>query len=252
MSFVQATFNNAALWAFITGFGEGVNDLRCQVADMRLKGSVDTTTHYFTKSINVLMEEYKAGVVNIPDVHKVGAFLKSCKEDDTTLRYVGNTLTLKNGNDEFSTPSHDHIMSYTTVGRAEQAISAAKKNSWKKLGRADLECHGNFSTEDIQGLSSMTKVVGKDAPVKVRLADNEMTITAGNQRGAKMSRQINVDVNAQEQECETVFGSHFPKLLNLMSSGTILFHMGNKSALVLDHSEIEQTLILKHQEGADK
>lgn len=98
----------------------------------------------------------------------------------------------------------------------------------------------------------MTKVVGKDAPVKVRLADNEMIITAGNQRGAKMSRQINVDVNTQEHECETVFGSHFPKLLNLMSSGTILFHMGNKSALVLDHSEIQQTLVLKHQEGADK
>tara|TARA_R100000388_G_scaffold92169_1_gene74866 strand:- start:4203 stop:4958 length:756 start_codon:yes stop_codon:yes gene_type:complete len=251
MTLVQATFNNDSLWAFVTGFGEGVNDLRCDVANMRLTGHADTATHYFTKSIGILMEEYKAGPVYIPDVHKVGAFLKSCKEDNTTIRHVGNTLTLKNGNDEFSTPTSEYVMSYSTVDRALGAINAAKKNSWQKLGRADLQSHGNFSMEEIRGLSALTKVVGKDAPVRVSIADGDMTITAGNQRGAKMSRQIEIDAK-DNGSCETIFGSHLPKLLNLMPSGTVIFHMGNRSALVLEHAEVAALLILKHQEGADQ
>ena len=250
MTLAQATFNNDSLWAFVTGFGEGVNDLRCDISNMRLTGHADTATHYFTKSINVLMEDYKAGPVYIPDVHKVGAFLKACKDDETTLRHVGNTLTLKNGNDEFSTPTSDYIMSHLTVNRATTAVENAKKNSWAKLGRADLESHGTFSMEEVRGLSSLTKVVGKDAPVRVSLSDGELTVTAGMQRGAKMSRSIEVDTEFNGLS-ETVFGSHFPRLINLMPSGTAIFHMGDKSALVLEHAEVAALLILKHQEGVN-
>jgi len=251
MSFVKATFNNDSLWAFMTGFGEGVNDLRCDIADMKLTGWVDTATHYFTKSIGVLMEDYKAGILYIPDVHKVGAFLKTCKEDNTVIQHVGNTLTLTNGNDEFSTPTHDHILSYATVDRAKTAIGMSKNADWKSLGRAEIQVHGNMTMEELRGISSMTKVVGKDAPVRVSIADGEVTITAGTQRGARMTRQIEVDTQ-YTGSCETVFGSHFPKLVNIMPSGTIIFHMGMKSALILRHSEVSALLVLKHQEGVDQ
>tara|TARA_R110000822_G_scaffold59325_3_gene148100 strand:+ start:5077 stop:5832 length:756 start_codon:yes stop_codon:yes gene_type:complete len=251
MSFVKATFSNASLWAFMTGFGEGVNDLRCDIADMKLTGWVDTATHYFTKSIGIHMEDYKSGIVYVPDVHKVGAFLKTCKEDNTVMQHVGNTLTLTNGNDEFSTPTHDHIMSYATVDRAKLAISMSKDAGWMSLGRAEIQAHGNMSMEELRGISSMTKVVGKDAPVRVSVEDQEMTITAGTQRGARMTRQIDIDTTFAGS-CETVFGSHFPKLANIMPSGTVIFHMGLKSALILRHSEVSALLVLKHQEGADQ
>ena len=253
----QGIFDKKVLHGFIAGFGVGVNDLRCEIHNMRMTGSVDTPTHYYRRSIpvdhNAVMSNsaYTLGKIHIPDVHKVGAFLKSCKEDNTTIRHVGNTLTLKNGNDEFSTPTSEYVMSYSTVDRALGAINAAKKNSWQKLGRADLQSHGNFSMEEIRGLSALTKVVGKDAPVRVSIADGDMTITAGNQRGAKMSRQIEIDAK-DNGSCETIFGSHLPKLLNLMPSGTVIFHMGNRSALVLEHAEVAALLILKHQEGADQ
>ena len=84
MSLAQAMFNNDSLWAYITGFGEGVNDLRCTL-DMRLHGHADdTATHYFTKSIQInwcSLTTTVAGVIYIPDVHKVGAFLKACDEE---------------------------------------------------------------------------------------------------------------------------------------------------------------------------
>jgi hypothetical protein len=253
MSLVQATFHNDSLWAFMTGFGEGVNDLRCTLADLNLKASVDTATHFFTKTIGIYNtdEDYRAGIIYIPDVHKVGAFLKACDEDTTSLRHVGNTLTLKNGNNELSMPTSDYIMSHTTVSRAESAITSAAKNKWVKLGRADLECHGMLTVGATRGMTALTKVVGKDAPVKVRVADGEMTITAGTNRGARMTRQCDVDTD-YNGTCETVFGPHFPKLLNLMPSGPALFHMGNKSALVIVHAEVACTLVLKHQEGVDQ
>lgn len=253
MSLVQATFNNDSLWAFITGFGEGVNDLRCILNDLRLVGSVDTATHFFTKTIGIhgLEDDYRAGTIYIPDVHKVGAFLKACDEELTSIRHVGNTLTLKNGNNEFSTPTSDYIMSHTTVMRAETAINYAAQNKWTKLGRADLECHGMLTIGATRGMTALTKVVGKDAPIKVRVADGEMTIAAGTNRGARMTRQCDVDTD-YNGTCETVFGPHFPKLLNLMPSGPALFHMGNKSALVIVHAELACTLVLKHQEGVDQ
>jgi len=251
MSFAKATFNNDSLWAFMTGFGEGVNDLRCDIANMKLTGKVDTTTHYFKKSIGIHMEDYKPGTVYIPDVHKVGAFLKTCKEDNTVMQHVGNTLTLTNGNDEFSTPTHDHIISYATVDRAVLALAMSEQKGWVSLGRAEIQTHGNMTMEELRGISSMTKVVGKDAPVRVSIEDQEMTITAGTQRGARMTRQIEIDTTFAGS-CETVFGSHFPKLVNIMPSGTIMFHMGMKSALILRHSEVAALLVLKHQEGADQ
>lgn len=253
MSLVQGTFNNDSLWAFVTGFGEGVNDLRCTLADLRLKASVDTATHFFTKTIGVhgVEDDYRAGIIYIPDVHKVGAFLKACDEDYTTIRHVGNTLTLKNGNNEFSTPTSDYIMSHTTVDRAEIAVRDAAQNNWTKLGRADLECHGTLTIGAIRGMTALTKVIGKDAPVKVCVADGEMTIAAGTNRGARMTRQCDVDTD-YNGTCETVFGPHFPKLLDLMPSGPAIFHMGNKSALVIVHAELACTLILKHQEGVDQ
>lgn len=253
MSLVQGTFNNDSLWAFVTGFGEGVNDLRCTLADLRLKASVDTATHFFTKTIGIhgIEDDYRAGVIHIPDVHKVGAFLKACDEEYTTIRHVGNTLTLKNGNNEFSTPTSDYIMSHTTVDRAETAISYAAQNKWDKLGRADLECHGTLTIGATRGMTALTKVIGKDAPIKVRVADGEMTIAAGTDRGARMTRQCDVDTD-YNGTCETVFGPHFPKLLNLMPSGPAIFHMGNRSALVIVHAELACTLVLKHQEGVDQ
>jgi len=252
MSMVEASFNNDDLLGFVTGFGEGVNDLQCNIANMQMVASVDVSTHYFRKSIPIQMNEnYKAGIVYIPDVHKVGAFLKSCKEQLTYIRHVGNTLTLTNGKNTFNTPTHTHILSNATVNRAESAIQEAKKNSWSNLGRAQLQCHGTLSSDEIRGLDSMTKVVGKDSPVRVVIDDGEMIITAGSQRGSKMSRNIEVDISVTSEYTETVFASHFPKLLNIMPSGDIIFHMGNKSALVLEHSDIQALLILKHQEGVE-
>ena len=252
MSMAQAHFQTDSLLAFMVGFGEGVNDLKCKIANMKLTAHVDTATHYFTKSIGIVMDDYKAGTILIPDVHKVGAFLKSCKEPTTMMRHIGNTLTLMNGNQEFSTPTHDHIISHATVDRALVAIGSAMQDGWKRIGNADLDCSGNLTMEQLRGLSSMTKVVGKDAPVSIKVADGNMIITAGSKRGARMNREIEVDVSRNtSEECETVFGSHLPKLVDIIPSGPVIFYMGNKSALVLKHGEVAATLILKHQEGVD-
>ena len=98
----------------------------------------------------------------------------------------------------------------------------------------------------------MSKVAAKDSAIKVEVNINdEMIITAGNSRGARMCRKIDVDSHAKSVPVETVFGQHMPDLAKLMPSGSVQFHMGNRSALVLVHTEVDAVMILKHQEGAD-
>jgi hypothetical protein len=247
----QAVVRTDALLALITGFGENVLDLRLTVKDNKLSGAVGMTTHFCSKGIPVIVAEdtpYHAGDILVPDVAKAAAFLKASKEKTTSLRHVGNVLTLRSGSNEFSTPSHNNVLSHQSVGRAQLALAEAQSNNWTKLGRANLEVHGVLNMGDLHGLATMSKVTGKDSPVRIRIEDGEMVITAGNERGARMSRTIDVDVKDGDM-AETVFGGHLPRLLHAMPSGDVLFHMGNRSALVLRHGEQDAMLVLMHQEG---
>tara|TARA_Y100001938_G_scaffold150386_1_gene241078 strand:+ start:3320 stop:4090 length:771 start_codon:yes stop_codon:yes gene_type:complete len=255
MPMVEAVFNTDILRGFVTGFGEGVDDLQCSVNNLMMEGVVDVATHYFGKCIMVkpmsVSTQYKPGKLCIPDVHKLGAFLKSCDEDTTHVRHVNNMLTVTNGNQQFSTPTHDNVLSYQSVDRAKVAISNAVNNKWTKLGRADIQYHATATMGDLHGLSSMTKVVAKDAPIRVKMEGESMTITAGNMRGTRMSRTIDVDELTSNAFAETVFSSQFPKLLSIMPSGEVTLRMGNKNALIISHNELACLLILKHQEGVD-
>ena len=256
MSLVGATVSTDALGAFLSTFGYNITDLRCEIKDMKLQAAVDVETHYFQKSIPIVMGEgvmYKAGEIPIPHLDKVVKFVKSCKEPNTIIRYVSGMFTLSNGNDEFSVPTYEGILSAQSLSRAKMAISAAQKNGWTKLGRAVLENHGTLEIDSIKDLSTMSKVAAKDSAIKVEININdEMIITAGNSRGARMCRTVDIDSQAKSAPVETVFGQHMPDLARLMPSGSVQYHMGNRSALVLQHMEVDALMILKHQEGADK
>lgn len=61
MPMVEGVFNTDILRGFVTGFGEGVDDLQCSIEDMALKGVADVATHYFSKSIMVKPISVTAG-----------------------------------------------------------------------------------------------------------------------------------------------------------------------------------------------
>lgn len=253
MTLAQASFNTDLLRGFVSGFGEGVNDLFCQIKNMRLTGWVDVDTHYAHKSIGVNMTPpSSAGDVYIPQLDKVNAFLKACTEPTTIMRHVGGVLTLLNGNDQYSTPTYSEIISHTSVARARIAISGFEKNGYKKLGRADIQCRGTLTMSDLHGLDAMTKATSKDAPVRISMLTQELTVTVGSMRGARMSRVIDVDCSTVFDKIETVFSSVLPKLLRVMGSGDVEFFIGRDSALILKHQEVDCMLILKHQEGVDQ
>lgn len=254
MTLAQAIVSTDTLLGFLSGFGEGVDDLLCEIKDMSIVGAVDVDTHYCSKSMPTMLDTevtYRNGELYIPYLGKVCAFLKAAKEPKTVIRHVGGTLSLKNGNDEFSTPTYTDVLSHQSVARAQMAVQSAVKNGWSKLGRAELTCHGTLVMNELHGLEAMMKVTAKDSPVRISVDDDEMTVSAGSSLGARMSRRIDVDCH-ERATVETVFSSSLPKLLRMMGSGDVEFHIGNRSALVLVHQEVNTTLILKHQEGVDQ
>lgn len=254
MTLAQAVVSTDTLLGFLSGFGEGVNDLLCQIKEMTIHGAVDVDTHYCSKSMPVLLDNevtYRVGDVYIPHLDKVCAFLKAAKEPKTVIRHVGGTFSLKNGNDEFSTPTYTEILSHQSVARAQMAVASAVQNGWSKLGRAEMTCHGTLVMNELHGLEAMMKVTAKDSPVRIIVDEDEMTVSAGSSLGARMSRRIEVDCH-ESSAVETVFSSALPKLLRMMGSGNVEFHIGNRSAFVLVHQEVDTTLILKHQEGVDQ
>ena len=255
MTLAQAIVSTDTLLGFLSGFGEGVDDLFCEIKDMSIVGAVDVDTHYCSKSMPTLLDNsitYRAGEVYIPYLSKVCAFLKAAKEPKTVIRHVGGTFHLKNGNDEFSTPTYTEILSHQSVARAKMAVAGAESNGWKTLGRAELSCHGTLVMSELHGLEAMMKVTAKDSPVRISVEENEMIVSAGSSLGARMSRRLDVDCQQNSTAVETVFSSALPKLLRIMGSGNVEFHIGNRSALVLIHQDVNATLILKHQEGADR
>ena len=256
MSFVQGTFDTESLRAFIGGFGEGVNDLRCDIQNLRLTGSVDVDTHFFTNSIGIYQfesgEHYRQGTVYIPNLDKVVAFLKFCdKSEPTRIRQSDGMLTITNGADTYTSPTYREILSYQSVDRAKKAVSEAKRNGWGKLGRASIQAHGTLMMSELHGLQTMTKVTSKDAPVRISVKDGEMVLSAGQARGARMTRVIETQSENESIDCQSVFSSMLPSLLKIMPSGVIQYHMGEKSALVLDNQDTNALLVLKHQAGVD-
>ena len=256
MSLVQAKFDTESLCAFINGFGEGVNDLRCQIANMKMTASVDVETHFFTNSVSILMmsdgSSYKQGDVFIPQIDKVVAFLKFCdRKTPTMLRHSAGILTLSNGDDTYTIPTYRDVLSYASVERAHSAIEKAKRDSWGSLGRAKIQAHGSFMMSELHGLQTMTKATAKDAPVRVSVTDGQMKVSAGQARGARMTRVIETKSETTWEDCQSVFSSSLPSLLRIMPSCVIHYHMGEKSALVLDNQDTGALLVLKHQEGIE-
>jgi len=249
----QATLNREGFIAFLTHFGDGVNDLRLDIGDNKVHGAVDVATHYCSRDMAVVIDSgvrYDAGPVFVPDLSKLVTFLKSSKETTILLRHTNNVLSVSAGSDHYSVPTHSQPLSALTINRAEEAIRAAKQSNWSRLGRAKLDVEGTLEMGNLHGLGTMTKVTGKDSPVRIEVLLGEMTVTAGNHRGARMARTISID-GGENGEHSTTFGSSLPSLLTCMPKGPVSFYMGDQSALVFSHNELSNLLILKHQEGVE-
>jgi len=251
----QTIIDRQEFLSFISSFGNNIQDLMLEVKDNRIYGAVDTSTHYCSKSMNVMLSSqvsYKPGKVYISDIAKVITFLKTSSQDLCILNQWNGSLNLKLGADSLQLPTHEHIRSAQTLDRAKVAIDEMRSNNFSKIGPFMLQVNGSIDMEKLAGLGSAVKVAGKDAPCRIKVVpdDSELVVTVGNiVGGANVNRVIELGNVWGNEEVITHFGSHLPSTLACMHSGVVDFYIGNNSALVLEHQEKDALLILKHQEG---
>lgn len=253
----QVILDRKKLLAFINSFGSNIEDLLLVVKDNRVYGAVDTPTHYCSKSMGVLISadvKYRPGNIYISDVAKVITFLKASSQELCIVNQWEGALNLKTGRDSLQLPSHTHIRSAVNLDRANVAVKAMIDCNFTKIGPALMDIHGSLNMDDIRGLSTAVKIAGKDAPCKIRVCptDKQFVVTVGHLVGAaNMNRVVELNNITGTKESFTYFGSHLPQTLSCMSDGMVDFHMGNNAALVLQHHEHDDLLILKHQQGVN-
>lgn len=253
----QVVVDRAKLLAFINGFGNNIEDLLLEIKDNRIRGSVDTATHYCSKSMSVMVTAnvtYKPGKVYISDVSKVATFLKSFSQDLCIVNQWDGSLNLKIGGDSLQIPSHTHIRSALTLGRAKSAVEQMIACNYTKIGPSLLQVNGSINMDKLTGLGVAVKVAGKDAPCRIKVSpvDSEMVISVGHiVGGANVIRVVELGNAWGNEEVVTHFGSHLPNTLACMDSGVVDFYIGDSAALVLQHQEKDTLLILKHQQGVN-
>ena len=253
----QVILDRKKFLAFIDGFGNNIEDLMLVVKDNRVYGAVDTTTHFCSKSIGIMLSsevKYRPGKVYISDVAKVITFLKASSQDLCIVNQWDGSLNLKLEKDSLTLPSHTHIRSAASLERANFAIQTMIDANFTKIGPALLDIHGQLNMEDIRGLSTAVKIAGKDAPCKIKVnpRDKELIVVVGHVvSGANVNRIVKLNNCQGGEEAFTHFGSHLPQTLRCMSNGMVDFHMGGNAALVLQHHEHDDLLVLKHQQGVD-
>jgi hypothetical protein len=251
----QVIVDRKKFLAFIDGFGNNIEDLMLNVKDNRVYGAVDTTTHYCSKSMSVMLSadvKYRPGKIYISDVAKVITFLKASSQDLCIVNQWDGSLNLKLEKDSLVLPSHTHIRSAASLERANFAIKTMIDANFTKIGPALLDIHGHLNMKDIRGLSTAVKIAGKDAPCRVKICptDKELVVTVGHVAGgANVNRVVKLNDVSGKEESVTHFGSHLPQTLACMSDGMVDFHMGANAALILQHHEHDDLLVLKHQQG---
>ena len=252
----QVILERAKFQSFLNSFGNNIEDILLEIKDNRVYGAVDTTTHYCSKSIGVMISadvKYMPGKVYISDVAKVLTFLKASSQDLCIVSQWEGALNLRTGQESLQLPSHTHIRSAESVPRALLGIAAMKESNYTMLGPVKLEVQGSINVSDIKGMNHAVKIAGKDAPCKIKVSstDQELILTIGHVVGsANVNRVIDLN-NVKGGEATTHFGSHLPQTLNCISDGMVDFYIGSNAALVLEHHEKDELLILKHQQGVN-
>jgi hypothetical protein len=236
--------------AFLSSFGDNVEDLMVMVAGARLTGTVGFDTHYLRRHLIVPHDDIKSeGEIGISDLKKVVQFCKKAK--GASVRFsqqdLGKQLTIKCDSMTLKVPTMKSINSYSKVPYVEKILKDTEKSMFTMYKDKELEGHGTIDIGSLKSVSGFKNFFTfPNFMISLHPEENEFFLRAGKQG----TMQLTIDVELTQTEgpnkrLESKFGKWLMDCTSLLEDGKALLHMGENTFLFIQQDNT--FLVIKNE-----
>ena len=246
----DVTLDRKKALAFLSSFGEHVEDLLVMVAGARLTGTIGFDTHYLRRHLLVPHDDIKSeGNLGISDLKKVVQFCKKAKGANVRLsqQNMGKQLTVRCGSMTLKVPTMSSINSYSKVPYVEKILKQTEKSMLTTYKDKELEGHGTIDITNLKSVSGFKNFFTyPNFIISMHPEENEFFLKAGKQGTMQLTIDIELtDTEGPNKRLESKFGKWLMDCTSLLESGSALLHMGENSFLFIQQDN--SFLVIKNE-----
>ena len=247
----HVTLDRKKALAFLSSFGENVEDLLVMVAGARLTGTIAYDTHYLRRHMLVTTQGgiKSEGNLGISDLKKVIQFCKKAKGATVvfTQQDMGKQLTVKCDSMTLKVPTMSSINSYSKVPFVEKILKQTEKSMFTTYKDKQLEAHGTIDITNLKSVSSFKNFFAyPNFMISLHPEENEFFLRAGKQGTMQLTIDIELtDAEGPNQRFESKFGKWLMDCTSLLEEGSAVLHMGESTFLFIQQDD--SFLVIKNE-----
>ena len=246
----DVTLDRKKALAFLSSFGENVEDLLVMFAGARATGTVGFDTHYLRRHMLVPHDDIRSeGNLGISDLKKVVQFCKKAK--GATVRFsqqdMGKQLTVKCDSMTLKVPTMSSINSYSKVPFVEKILRETEKSMFTTYKDKELEGHGTVDISNLKSVSSFKNFFAyPNFMISIHPEEKEFFLRAGKQGTMQLTIDIELtDTEGPNKRLQSKFGKWLMDCTSLLEDGNALLHMGENTFLFIQQDNT--FLVIKNE-----
>tara|TARA_R100001163_G_scaffold9104_4_gene8805 strand:+ start:6896 stop:7645 length:750 start_codon:yes stop_codon:yes gene_type:complete len=246
----DVTLDRKKALAFLSSFGENVEDLLVMFAGARATGTVGFDTHYLRRHMLVPHDDIRSeGNLGISDLKKVVQFCKKAK--GATVRFsqqdMGKQLTVKCDSMTLKVPTMSSINSYSKVPFVEKILRETEKSMFTTYKDKELEGHGTIDISNLKSVSSFKNFFAyPNFMISIHPEEREFFLRAGKQGTMQLTIDIELtDTEGPNKRLQSKFGKWLMDCTSLLEDGNALLHMGENTFLFIQQDNT--FLVIKNE-----
>mgnify|MGYP003134576165 FL=1 len=246
----DVTLDRKKALAFLSSFGENVEDLLVMFAGARATGTVGFDTHYLRRHMLVPHDDIRSeGNLGISDLKKVVQFCKKAK--GATVRFsqqdMGKQLTVKCDSMTLKVPTMSSINSYSKVPFVEKILRETEKSMFTTYKDKELEGHGTIDISNLKSVSSFKNFFAyPNFMISIHPEEKEFFLRAGKQGTMQLTIDIELtDTEGPNKRLQSKFGKWLMDCTSLLEDGNALLHMGENTFLFIQQDNT--FLVIKNE-----
>ena len=246
----DVTLDRKKALAFLSSFGENVEDLLVMFAGARATGTVGFDTHYLRRHMLVPHDYIRSeGNLGISDLKKVVQLCKKAK--GATVRFsqqdMGKQLTVKCDSMTLKVPTMSSINSYSKVPFVEKILRETEKSMFTTYKDKELEGHGTIDISNLKSVSSFKNFFAyPNFMISIHPEEKEFFLRAGKQGTMQLTIDIELtDTEGPNKRLQSKFGKWLMDCTSLLEDGNALLHMGENTFLFIKQDKT--FLVIKNE-----